>query len=177
MIVAALVHWRFGFSINWFGHKQGQGFECHILAIGMALSLIVSGGAMLSLARVVLRHMPEPQIESTCGEHSRNQSLQYEEVSEMLYLAFVKNRPQFASKEEIVAKSRKWWNEGGKPTGLKISSFYGVLGSDTPDVVVFDASNHEDIRTMIEYWREVQFEVHPAVDLPESFRAQGMKID
>jgi hypothetical protein len=42
--------------------------------------------------------------------------------------------------------------------------------------VVFEASNHDDIRTMIEYWREVQFEVHPAVDLAEVFRAQGMKI-
>ena len=99
-----------------------------------------------------------------------------QEAAEMLYIAFVKNRPQFATKEEIVAKSLKWWNEGEKPAGLKIINFYGVLGSDTPDVVVFDASNHEDIRKMIEYWREVQFEVHPAVDLAEIFRAQGMKI-
>jgi len=29
---------------------------------------------------------------------------------------------------------------------------------------------------MIEYWREVQFEVHPAADLAEVFRGQGMKI-
>lgn len=94
----------------------------------------------------------------------------------MLYIAFIKNRPGLASETDIVAKSSKWWNEGGKPVGLKTIAFYGALGSDTPDVVVFDASNHDDIRTMIEYWREVQFEVHPAVDLAEVFRAQGMKI-
>jgi hypothetical protein len=86
------------------------------------------------------------------------------------------DRVKFANKEEIVAKSRKWWNEGGKPAGIKTICFYAALGSDTPDVVVFDASSHEDIRTMIEYWREVQFDVHPALDLAENFRAQGMKI-
>jgi uncharacterized membrane protein YphA (DoxX/SURF4 family) len=41
--------------INWFGEKQGNGVEYHILAIGMALSLIVSGGGMLSLDRAILR--------------------------------------------------------------------------------------------------------------------------
>ena len=94
----------------------------------------------------------------------------------MLYIAFIKSRPGFASETDIVAKSRKWWNEGGKPSGLKTVGFYGALGSDTPDVVVFESSSHDDIRTMIEYWSEVQFEVHPAVDLAEVFRAQGMKI-
>ena len=98
------------------------------------------------------------------------------EVSAMLYIAFIKSRPGFASETDIVAKSRKWWNEGGKPSGLKTVGFYGALGSDTPDVVVFESSSHDDIRTMIEYWSEVQFEVHPAVDLAEVFRSQGMKI-
>jgi hypothetical protein len=32
MAVAALFHWRFGFFMNWFGKKQGQGVEYHILA-------------------------------------------------------------------------------------------------------------------------------------------------
>jgi hypothetical protein len=77
---------------------------------------------------------------------------------------------------DIVAKSRKWWNEGAKPAGLNTVRFYGARGSDTPDVVVFEAEHHDDIRTMIEYWREVQFEIHPAVDLAQIFRAQGMKI-
>ena len=94
----------------------------------------------------------------------------------MLYIAFIKSRPGFAAETDIVAKSRKWWNEGAKPAGLKTVGFFGALGSDTPDVVVFEAENHDDIRTMVDYWREVQFEIHPAVDLAQIFRAQGMKI-
>ena len=65
----------------------------------------------------------------------------------MLYIAFIKSRPGLTSETDIVAKSRKWWNEGGKPVGLKTIGFYGALGSDTPDVVVFEASNHDDIRS------------------------------
>ncbi len=94
----------------------------------------------------------------------------------MLYIAFIKSRPGLVSETDIVAKSRKWWNEGAKPDGLKTIGFFGALGSNTPDVVIFESSNHDDIRTMIEYWREVSFEVHPAVDMAQIFRAQGMKI-
>jgi hypothetical protein len=94
----------------------------------------------------------------------------------MLYIAFIKSAPGLATETDIVAKSRKWWNEGAKPAGLKTIGFYGALGSDTPDVVVFEAENHDDIRTMIEYWRELRFEVHPAVDLMKVFITQGMKI-
>jgi putative oxidoreductase len=57
MIVASLFHRRFGFFINWFGDKQGHGVEYHLLAIRMALSLIVSGGGMLSLDRLILRYI------------------------------------------------------------------------------------------------------------------------
>lgn len=94
----------------------------------------------------------------------------------MLYIAFIKNRPGFVTDPDIIAKSRKWWNEGAKPAGLKTIGFYGALGGDTPDVLIFESSNHDDIRTMIEYWRDFSFEVHPAVDMAQVFRAQGMKI-
>ncbi|MGA3229045.1 DUF3303 domain-containing protein [Candidatus Binatus soli] len=92
----------------------------------------------------------------------------------MLYIAFIKNRPGFDT--DIIAKSRKWWNEGAKPAGLKTIGFYGPLSSDTPDVLVFESSNHNDIRTMIEYWRGVSFEIYPAVDMAQVFRAQGMEV-
>jgi len=29
---------------------------------------------------------------------------------------------------------------------------------------------------MIEYWREISFEVHPAVDMAKIFHAQGMDV-
>ena len=95
----------------------------------------------------------------------------------MLYIAFVTNRPQSGVGDlDLTAKSRKWWNEGKKPAGLKTIGFYGAVGSSTRAVIVFEAKSHEDIRTMINYWSEVEFEIHPAVDLAAIFRKQGMKV-
>jgi hypothetical protein len=40
----------------------------------------------------------------------------------MLYVAFFKIKPGLtAGSPEIVEKSRKWWDQGGKPAGLKTS--------------------------------------------------------
>lgn len=43
------VHLPFGFFMNWFGNQKGEGFEYHLLSIGMVISLIVSGGGSTSL--------------------------------------------------------------------------------------------------------------------------------
>jgi hypothetical protein len=95
----------------------------------------------------------------------------------MLYIAFVKNRPQSGpGSHDLTAKSRKWWNEGARPAGLKMVGFYGALSTKTPAVYVFEATSHDEIRTMIDYWNEVEFEVHPAFDMAEMFRKQGMKV-
>ncbi len=48
-----LVHWHNGFFMNWFGKNQGEGFEYHLLVIGMALALMISGGGRLSLDRAM----------------------------------------------------------------------------------------------------------------------------
>ena len=45
-------------------------------------------------------------------EAFKNSGIAVQEVSEMLYIAFVQNKAQSADKSEQVAKSRKWWNEG-----------------------------------------------------------------
>lgn len=45
----SMVHWKHGFFMNWFGQQQGEGVEYHILVIGLALALIVSGGGKLSM--------------------------------------------------------------------------------------------------------------------------------
>jgi putative oxidoreductase len=42
-------HGSNGFFMNWFGQQQGEGFEYHLLAIGLALALVVGGGGRLSL--------------------------------------------------------------------------------------------------------------------------------
>ena len=44
-----MVHTPHGFFMNWFGNQGGEGYEYHLLVIGLALSLIVSGGGRCSI--------------------------------------------------------------------------------------------------------------------------------
>jgi putative oxidoreductase len=54
MIVAiAMVHWPNGFFMNWFGKQKGEGFEYHLLVIGICLALIISGGGKWSVDREI----------------------------------------------------------------------------------------------------------------------------
>lgn len=39
-----MVHASNGFFMNWYGTQAGEGFEYHLLVIGMAVALIVKGG-------------------------------------------------------------------------------------------------------------------------------------
>jgi putative oxidoreductase len=50
----AMVHWQVGFFMNWTGAQQGEGFEFHLLAIGIGLALVLLGGGSASLDREVL---------------------------------------------------------------------------------------------------------------------------
>jgi len=44
-----LVHWPHGFFMNWYGKQSGEGFEYHLLVMGMALALMITGAGRLSL--------------------------------------------------------------------------------------------------------------------------------
>ena len=48
-----MVHYQNGFFMNWMGNQKGEGFEYHLLAIGIALAVILKGGGALSLDRFV----------------------------------------------------------------------------------------------------------------------------
>jgi len=43
------VHVPNGFFMNWFGNQQGEGFEFHLLAIGLAVAVIIGGTGLWSL--------------------------------------------------------------------------------------------------------------------------------
>ncbi len=45
------VHWQYGFFMNWSGSKAGEGFEYHILAIGICLALLLRGAGAFSVDR------------------------------------------------------------------------------------------------------------------------------
>jgi len=50
-----LVHAKVGFFMNWFGTQKGEGFEYHILALGLAIALLIKGGGALSVDRALTR--------------------------------------------------------------------------------------------------------------------------
>jgi len=49
----ATVHGKFGFFMNWYGTAPGEGFEYHLLALGLAALVLVRGAGALSLDRAV----------------------------------------------------------------------------------------------------------------------------
>jgi putative oxidoreductase len=52
MLVATLmVHLPVGFFMNWNGQQQGEGYEYHLLAMGIAVTLMLRGGGKLSVDR------------------------------------------------------------------------------------------------------------------------------
>ena len=53
----ATVHWSNGFFMNWFGQQAGEGFEYHLLVIGMGLSLLITGAGKWSVDQVVGRRL------------------------------------------------------------------------------------------------------------------------
>lgn len=48
-----MVHLPNGFFMNWFGQQQGEGVEYHLLVIGIAAALLVTGGGRWSVDRQI----------------------------------------------------------------------------------------------------------------------------
>ena len=57
LVAVATVHSQVGFFMNWSGTQKGEGFEFHLLAIGMALALIIAGGGKLSADQALTRKL------------------------------------------------------------------------------------------------------------------------
>jgi putative oxidoreductase len=53
LVALVLVHAPNGFFMNWAGNQKGEGFEYHLLAIGIALAVMIRGGGALSLDRKI----------------------------------------------------------------------------------------------------------------------------
>ncbi|MEQ9619834.1 MAG: DoxX family protein [Deltaproteobacteria bacterium] len=52
-----MVHHRYGFFMNWFGAQEGEGFEYHLLALGLALVVLLRGGGKWSVDSVIRRRI------------------------------------------------------------------------------------------------------------------------
>jgi len=53
-----LVHLKVGFFMNWAGTQKGEGFEYHILALGLVIALLIKGGGALSIDGAITRQRP-----------------------------------------------------------------------------------------------------------------------
>lgn len=42
-----------GFFMNWFGQQQGEGYEYHLLVIGIGLALLITGAGKWSVDRLI----------------------------------------------------------------------------------------------------------------------------
>ena len=50
-VAIATVHFGNGFFMNWYGNQKGEGYEYHLLALGLALVVMVYGAGKASLDR------------------------------------------------------------------------------------------------------------------------------
>ncbi len=48
-------HLQNGFFMNWMGNQKGEGFEFHILVVGIALALAVRGGGAFSIDKMIAK--------------------------------------------------------------------------------------------------------------------------
>ena len=69
----------------------------------------------------------------------------------MLYVAFFKIKPGLtAGSPEIIEQSRKWWDGGGKPAGLKTVGVFSCLGTETRDVLIFETQSEERLVSLLQ---------------------------
>ena len=51
------VHIPNGLFMNWFGKNAGEGFEYHLLVIGMSIPLLISGGGKYSVDGLINKYL------------------------------------------------------------------------------------------------------------------------
>ena len=56
LVAIATVHWQHGLFMNWYGNQKGEGFEYHLLVLGIAISLIIVGAGDWSLDGALAGH-------------------------------------------------------------------------------------------------------------------------
>jgi putative oxidoreductase len=52
-VAIAMVHFANGPFMNWYGNQKGEGYEYHLLAIVIALTIMIRGAGALSVDRAI----------------------------------------------------------------------------------------------------------------------------
>jgi putative oxidoreductase len=58
LVAIRRVHWPNGFFMNWAGTQQGEGFEYHVLVMGIALTVLIVGAGAWSVDRALAGPSP-----------------------------------------------------------------------------------------------------------------------
>ena len=61
----AMIHHQYGFFMNWTNQQKGEGYEYHLLALGLALISLLAGGGKASVDRCLTSRLcEEEELES-----------------------------------------------------------------------------------------------------------------
>lgn len=52
-----------GFFMNWFGNQKGEGYEYHLLVIGLCLATLVNGSGRYSVDQLIYEKLPVSGVE------------------------------------------------------------------------------------------------------------------
>jgi len=56
-VAVAMIHSHVGFFMNWAGTQRGEGFEFHLLALGLGAVILIKGSGALSIDRWLTRRL------------------------------------------------------------------------------------------------------------------------
>ena len=59
LVAVKMVHAANGFFMNWMGDQKGEGFEYHLLALGLALIVLIYGAGKLSVDSALVGRAPK----------------------------------------------------------------------------------------------------------------------
>ena len=57
-------HFDNGFFMNWFGNQKGEGYEYHLLIIGLSLATLVNGSGKYSADNLIIQHQTDEKKDS-----------------------------------------------------------------------------------------------------------------
>ena len=58
-VAIVTVHYANGFFMNWSGTQKGEGFEYHLLALGIAVALMIRGGGKWSADAAIAKKLTD----------------------------------------------------------------------------------------------------------------------
>jgi putative oxidoreductase len=72
LVAIVMVSGHVGFFMNWFGTQKGEGYEYHLLAIALCVTILVKGSGAFSVDRALTGSRPSSMLEmGTSTAHTR----------------------------------------------------------------------------------------------------------